>query len=152
MRLNRVLCLVGFTATLAAIIVRVQPYHTPTGDSFSRMLQTLSKPVSLADATPEFIPWDTVHIFTPYTSSREVCSKFAASWLFCRLSLPYVGVPEMRYLLVFMSSGKVIYHELPKRPPEYCESSCELKFERAVATFSGYPVVRQNSYKSSPLQ
>jgi hypothetical protein len=133
---------------LIAIGIHVQPYFTPTTDRLTTRLQKIpGRVVWLAEMTPQFVLWTDVDIFSPYTSSAEICKKFSQNWLFCRLALPYLGVPENRFLLVFSLDGKVVYHELPLRPPEFCVASCNLHFERAVATFSGFPVLKHNPVK-----
>lgn len=91
--------------------------------------------VRLSDHTA--FAWDTVRIYSPYTSRRDICHQIENSWSQCPAALPET-ISEGDFLLVFTLKERYAAHELhSRRNGDYCEQSCALVLSATEASFSG---------------
>lgn len=90
--------------------------------------------IDLAALTP--FAWDRALVFSPYTSTDDICSALPASFTSCANAYPQ-GVDEGSFLLVFVRAGNVVHHELHgRRNGEFCSQSCRLELRPQTARFT----------------
>lgn len=84
--------------------------------------------------------WDTVFIFSPYTSTGVICNAAGAQWPECERQAPK-QVSESSFHLVFTHQGAFVSQVVHSRKNgNFCTQTCALSVPRQKAKFHVAPV------------
>lgn len=128
--------LIATLVPLIALIGCTSP--SPVSERIGEQARTTGE-VDLSKITD--FEWTTVHIYSPYTSGKIICTDLGALWSTCGESVPPF-VSEGDFFLVF-SDSKGVFRPIThsRRNGNFCSSSCALTISRSRAVFKAVPTV-----------
>ena len=119
-------------ASLCTAVLAACSNDTPVSDAI-RALAVEGEFIRISEHT-EF-EWDTFHVFSPYTTREDLCSKIGHMMNDCTTKMPEF-IDEGKYLLGFSKAGIIVHTEFYRRgKAEFCKMSCSIEFTHEDAIF-----------------
>ena len=125
---------------LSSLIAGCSP--SPLSERIGEEARTHSA-VDLAAITS--FEWDTVFIFSPYSTSKVICQTVGPLWANCESAAPR-QVAESEFHLVFTNRGSFVAQVVHSRTNgEFCQSTCALRIAKPNSLFKVVPYSHRES-------
>jgi len=108
-----------------------------------------TQPIKLAEFTN--FEWESIVIFSPYSSKDQVCNSLSSQWIECNSEFPSSGVDESDYFMAFINAGTVIHTEFhDRKTSDFCRKTCLLRLSKNEAILKVVPNGRARYLLSYP--